>query len=137
MPTPIDPLDQLLDNWKKTPAPPQNLKKEVWRRIAVAEAEEESISLWSRIEAVFARPSFACIFVAACMLAGLFVAEIRLSKMHAERSALFAKSYLRLIDPLISQAQPAVLDRSALPRPAKFTPLAVNSPKDFSNANRL
>jgi len=100
--TPEDPLDSLLNRWSKTPEVPAHLSTEVWRRIAVAETSEENTSIWSRIEAVFARPSFAFTFVAACMLSGLFFAEVRLSKLHAERSALLAKSYLRLIDPLIS-----------------------------------
>ncbi len=100
--TPDDPLETLLNRWSKTPELPPHLSTEVWRRIAVAETSEENSSLWSKIEAVFARPSFAFTFVAACMLSGLFFAEVRLSKLHAERSALLAKSYLRLIDPLIS-----------------------------------
>jgi hypothetical protein len=100
--TPKDPLDQILDRWNKTPPVPAHLSNEVWRRIAVAETAEDAQGIWARIEAVFARPSFAFAFVAACMLAGLFAAEIRLSKIHAERSALYAQSYLKLIDPLVS-----------------------------------
>lgn len=99
---PKDPLDSLLDRWSKTPEVPPHLATEVWRKIAVAESDEENISVWSKIEAVFARPSFAFTFVVACMLTGLFFAEVRLSKLHAERSAQMAKSYLRLIDPLLT-----------------------------------
>ncbi|MFA5265511.1 MAG: hypothetical protein WC378_16960 [Opitutaceae bacterium] len=100
--TPHDALESLLNRWNKTPEAPPHLSTEVWRRIAVAESAEENASLWSRIEAVFARPSFAFAFISACMLCGLFFAEVRLSKLHAERSAQLAKSYLRLIDPLLS-----------------------------------
>ena len=103
----------------------------------LAEVEEENTSFWSKLEAVFARPSFAFTFVAACMLAGLFVAEIRLSKMHAERSALFAKTYLHLIDPLISQSLPSIRENQALPQATKYTPFVVNTPKPNINANRL
>lgn len=102
---PQDPLDPLLDRWSKTPPPPQNLNAEVWRRIAVLEEAEESLGFWQRLEAVFARPSFAFAFVAACTLAGLFFAEVRLSKLHEDRNALYAKTYLQLIDPLVSNTQ--------------------------------
>lgn len=104
MPRTNDPLDKLLDGWKQPPLPPPHLRAEVWRRIAVAEPVDEG-SIWKRLDAVFARPSFAVAFVAAFMLAGLFVAEVRLSKLHAERSAALAQSYLKLIDPLITDNQ--------------------------------
>jgi hypothetical protein len=38
------------------------------------------------------------------MLLGLFLAEVRLSRLHAERSVQLAQSYLRLIDPLIDES---------------------------------
>ena len=53
------------------------------------------------MEAAFARPSFVVAFIAACMLLGLFLAEVRLSRLHAERGVQIAQSYLRLIDPLM------------------------------------
>jgi hypothetical protein len=101
---PSDPLDTLLDRLRETPEPPPHLKKEVWRRIAVVESEAERSGLWARIEAAFAVPSFSVAFVAVCMLLGLFLAEVRLSRLHAERSVQLAQSYLRLIDPLIDES---------------------------------
>lgn len=102
-----DPLDPLLDRWNRVPSAPHRLEAEVWRRIAVEESDEQRPSLWDRIDAVFRRPSFACAFVVACMLAGLFVAEARLSRLHDERSAQIARSYLRLIDPLLADPSSA------------------------------
>lgn len=64
----------------------------------------ERPGLLARLDAVFSRPSFAIAFVAACMLLGLFLAEVRLSRLQAARSAQLAESYLRLIDPLIDQS---------------------------------
>jgi len=58
---------------------------EVWRRIAAVESRVERPGLFARMEAAFARPSFVVAFVAACMLLGLFLAEMRLSRLHAER----------------------------------------------------
>ena len=101
---PPDPLDNLLDQWAETPAPPAHLPSEVWRRIAVTESRAEPPGFLARVEVMFSRPSFAVAFVAACMLLGLFMAEVRLSRLQAERSTQLAQSYLRLIDPLIDQS---------------------------------
>ena len=105
-----DPLDALLDQWSSTPTPPPHMKAEVWRRIALVEAEAEAPSLWERLESVFRRPSFAFTFVTACMLAGLFVAEMRVTQVHAKRSAQFASTYLQLIDPALTTIQLAGAD---------------------------
>jgi len=105
---PSDPLDTLLDRWAETPEPPANLTHEVWRRIAVMESRTERPGLLARLEAVFSRPSFAVAFVAACMLLGLFLAQVRLSHLESERSTQLAQSYLRLIDPLMDQPTAAV-----------------------------
>ena len=101
---PTDPLDSLLDRWKQTPEPPPHLTTEVWRRIAVLDSRAEPPGFFARVDAIFARPSFAVAFVAACMLLGLFLAQVRLSHLQAERSTQLAQSYLRLIDPLIDQS---------------------------------
>jgi hypothetical protein len=104
MPPPSDPLDSLLDRWKDSPEPPLHLTTEVWRRIAVIDNRAERTGLLARVEAAFLRPSFAITFVAACMLLGLFLAEVRLARLHEERGAQIAQSYLRLIDPLMGKS---------------------------------
>jgi hypothetical protein len=45
------------------------------------------------------------------MLLGLFLAEMRLARLHAERGAQIAHSYLRLIDPLIDETAVKVAAR--------------------------
>jgi hypothetical protein len=103
-----DPLDPLLDRWNVPPTAPLRLSSEVWRRIDAGERRPAAEgSLLERLEAVFRRPSFAAMLVIACMLAGLFLAEFRLTRLHAERGAQYARSYLHLIDPLLSAAQEA------------------------------
>ena len=109
-----DPIDPLLNQWAPPPPTPRHLRAEVWRRIAVVEAEDEMPSLWERIEATFRRPSFAFTFVAACLLAGLFIAELRVTQVHAKRSAQFASTYLNLIDPMLADARAHV--SSSLPK---------------------
>ena len=103
MTTPPDPLDPLLNRWSQTPEPPPRLSAEVWQRIARAEGEAEAgLDWWASIEAWFARPPFAAMFIACCALLGLFLAEVRVNRLESERSAQLARSYLQLIDPLLA-----------------------------------
>ena len=41
-------------------------------------------------------------FIASCALLGLFLAEVRLNHMQRERGEQLARSYLQLIDPLMT-----------------------------------
>jgi hypothetical protein len=101
MHTPHDPLDPLLERWRDAPPPlPGPLAPEVWRRISLGEPAVQP-SLLARMEAAFAQPSFAVAFVTACVLFGLFMAEVRVSRLEAERNTQLARSYLHLIDPLL------------------------------------
>ena len=103
MPTPPDPLDPLLDRWSETPAPPPRLSAEVWQRLARAEGEPAPRPAWTAsIEAWFARPPFAVLFITCCALLGLYLAEVRVNRLESERSAQLARSYLQLIDPLLA-----------------------------------
>lgn len=106
-----DPIDPLLDRWRNVPAPQLSsevLSHEVWRRIAEAEIAAGAPTFWGRIESAFARPSFALAFVAACTLFGLFLAELRVSHLQAQRNVQLAQAYIQLIDPLLqTSAAPA------------------------------
>jgi hypothetical protein len=105
MGSPPDPLDELLNRWQ----PPENaradLRAEVRREIArLAHSTPET---WrGRLEQAFARPSLSITFVAACVLLGLFLAEIRVSRLHARYGAEVARSYVQLIDPLTTAESP-------------------------------
>ena len=101
MSNPPDPLDPLLDLWAETPKPPPRLSAEVWHRIARHEAAPTPTG-WAAVEAWFARPPFAVLFIACCALLGLFLAEVRLNREENARSAQLARSYLQLIDPLLA-----------------------------------
>ena len=101
MNTPPDPLDPLLDSWAQVPEPPARLSANVWQRIATQ--PDTGPQGWRNlIESWFGRPAFAVGFVAACAVVGLFVAEMRVSHLQRERSTQLARSYLLLIDPLLS-----------------------------------
>ena len=103
MTPPPDPLDPLLDRWSETPEPPPRLSADVWHRISLTESESEKApSGWAAIEAWFARPPFAIMFITSCALLGLYLAEVRVNRLESERSAQLARSYLQLIDPLLA-----------------------------------
>lgn len=104
MSTPPDPTDPLLDRWTDIPEPSPRLSSEVWRRIAESEVEAHHAprGLRAGIESWFSRPSLAAMFVACCALLGLFLAEVRVNHLQRERSAQLARSYLKLIDPLLT-----------------------------------
>ena len=103
MNTPPDPLDSLLDRWTKTPEPPPRLAAEVWHRISMSEAAPRQTAGWMAvIETWFARPPFAVMFIASSALLGLFLAEVRVNHAQRERSEQLARSYLQLIDPLMT-----------------------------------
>jgi hypothetical protein len=112
-PPPEDPLDPLLDRWSVTPDPSPRLTAEVWQRIAT-DRDHGSLApgLWAMFGSWIERPAFAVGFVVACALAGLFVAEIRINHAHRERNAQLARSYLQLIDPLVSNSEPPPARRS-------------------------
>ena len=101
MSTPPDPLDSLLDRWREAPPPTDSLAPEVWKRIATTEVAPHP-GVFGRIVLEFSRPAFAVTFAAACVLLGLFLAEVRVSRLQNERNTQLAKSYLRLIDPLLT-----------------------------------
>lgn len=103
MNTPPDPLDPLLDRWSVNSEPSPRLAAEVWQRIAVTEAApDKTTGWWGLVEAWFARPPFAVMFIACCALLGLFLAEVRVNHLQRARSEQLARSYLQLIDPLLT-----------------------------------
>ncbi len=107
-PTPPDPLDPLLNRWKEDPTAMPDLTREVWRRIALEErAKAHAPGFLFQLENWFARPPFAWLFLTSCILLGLFFAEVRLNRLHHERSAQLARNYMRLIDPLLNETSTA------------------------------
>jgi hypothetical protein len=53
------------------------------------------------VEVIFGQPAFAAAFIAACLVLGLFLAEVRLSRAAADQNHRFIREYVRLIDPRI------------------------------------
>ncbi len=101
----------MLDRWQPSADQLPDLRTEVRRELSRCR-NTESTSWFSRMELAFARPSFAITFVAACVLLGLFLAEARVSRQHAIYGAQIARSYVQLIDPLLTaQAQTEALQK--------------------------
>lgn len=96
-----DPLDDLLDRWQPARDQIPDLRGEIRREIA-RQRQDERTTWWSKLEQAFARPSLAITFVAACVLLGLFLAEARVSRQHEMYGTQVARSYVQLIDPLLS-----------------------------------
>lgn len=115
-----DPLDATLEALERaTPAQPDSVQHEVWRRIAHGEQTTAAATgpWWQRIEAAFSRPAFAAAFIAASLLLGLFLAEMRLTRVQTERTAALERSYLRLIDPLFKSTDLIAGDQPPTQRP--------------------
>lgn len=96
-----DPLDPLLEKWGRTPPAP-SLSDEIWQRIAATKADPATPDWRLAIGTAFARPSFAAAFIAACILLGMFLAEVRVTQLHHDRDLQLLQSYLQLIDPLVT-----------------------------------
>jgi len=102
MSLPPDPLDRLLERWDEPGRESPDLSPEVWRRINQDARKPRGVTAWwAEIDAWLTRPPFAALFVACCALLGLFLAEVRVNHQQREQSALLARSYLQLIDPLL------------------------------------
>lgn len=95
-----DPLDDLLDHWRLPATAAPDLEARIRREIVAAGRQVEKNTWLTRLGTAFARPSFAFTFVAACILLGLFLAEVRVARLHAAYGAQIARSYVQLIDPL-------------------------------------
>lgn len=107
MNAPRDPLDSLLNEWGNAPSV-ESLSADVRQQLAepAAASSRRPAPWWATLDAAVSRPSFAVAFVAACVLLGLFLAELRVSRLHRERDVRLIQSYRQLIDPLLT-ATPA------------------------------
>lgn len=103
MTPPPDPLDPLLGRWSEKVDLRADLEEEVWRRISAAERDRSAPArAWGWLDAWLSRPPFAVLFVACCVLLGLFLAEHRANRIQREHSAQLVRSYVQLIDPLLT-----------------------------------
>lgn len=98
-----DSLSELIRRFDAPPPLPPGLELKVRTRVELSRARPPS--LFARIDATFARPSFAAVFVVGCVLLGLFTAEARIAHSQAEQTARLERSYLALIDPVVNSAK--------------------------------
>ncbi len=95
-----DPLDELFKAYPKPPPLAADFKAQVQQRIAARPAAAPLV-WWRRLERVFAQPAFAAVFVCACVLLGLLIAEMRVGAERSRTHARVVDSYLQLINPRI------------------------------------
>ncbi len=94
-----DPLAAELSRWTAPPGLQGPTPGEVWRRIAVSESGTPN-PLAAALE-LLGRPAWALVFVAACVIGGVLVAEVQVGRNQQKANEQLARSYLRLIDPLL------------------------------------
>lgn len=115
MPLPPDRLESLLNRWSETPPPSPQLAADVWRRIAHTEERQPAAIVRSegqRPAPWFFRPAFVFTALAACLLFGWLGIEWRASRRYDAQRAELARSYLQVIDPLLSASgEPGEIDR--------------------------
>jgi hypothetical protein len=99
-----DPLQPLLSQWKAEPGD-RSLAHDVWREIKRRETPSGTPGPLGRLETIFARPFLPVVFVLSCILAGLFLAEIRVARLQSARGTALAQSYLQLINPLLEESE--------------------------------
>lgn len=95
-------LDQALDLWQDVDIDHPRLNARVWARVANEDAEPTALpSFFRLVQSILSRPAYAAVFVVACVLGGLLLAELRVSQRQVERGEQLANSYKQVIDPLI------------------------------------
>lgn len=109
-----DPLDEALRALAAEPLPPfRSVRAEVHARLREAPPVPLHFRLIERMESVFRQPAFAITFVAACMLFGLFLAEMRVSVSKQAQAQQWMEEYARLINPrrAVTAAAPSEVAR--------------------------
>ena len=109
-----DPLDELLSSHPPPPALSSTFQADVERRLRQS-APPLRLSWWESIERLFAQPAFSAVFVCACVLLGLLLAEIRVSSERQATHNQVVQSYLQLLDPRLELT--ATTAESAAPNP--------------------
>ncbi len=93
-------LDFLLRKWKNAPASDPQLKQRVWTRIAAEDSRKaQSYRHWlSPLLEIISKPLGATAFVAASIVCGILIAELRLDRSSSIRTKELAQNYIQLIE---------------------------------------
>lgn len=95
-------LDRDLELLRDVEIEHPRLRGRVWSRIANEDKEPAALpSFFRLVQGILSRPIYATVFVLACVLGGLLLAELRVVHLQAERNGQLAESYKQVIDPLI------------------------------------
>lgn len=95
-----DELDVLLEQWQDVPSSDPQLKHRVWTRIASGDSPvSQGLPEWlTRISGLLARPIGATAFVAASVVCGIFIGQLRVNQAQSARTEELAQNYIQLIE---------------------------------------
>lgn len=93
-------LDSLLGQWQDVPASDPQLKHRVWTRIAAEDSRKApSFPHWlSPLMEITSKPLGAMAFVAASIVCGILIAELRLDRGSSIQTEELAQNYIQLIE---------------------------------------
>ncbi|MDB2499318.1 MAG: hypothetical protein P8L44_00660 [Opitutales bacterium] len=93
-------LDSLLGQWQDVPASDPQLKHRVWTRIAAEDSRKaQSLPDWlTQLLGMISTPLGATAFVAASIVCGIVVAELRLDRSSSVQKEELAQNYIQLIE---------------------------------------
>ncbi len=93
-------LDSLLEQWRNVPASDPQLKHRVWTRIAAEDSRKaHSLPNWlSPLLEIISKPLGATAFVAASIVCGILIAELRLDRSSSIQKEELAQNYIQLIE---------------------------------------
>ena len=93
-------LDALMDQWQDVPATDPQLKHRVWTRIAAEDSRNnQALPDWmAQLTDLLSKPMGATAFVAASIVCGILVAELRVNRQAELRTEELAQNYIQLIE---------------------------------------
>ncbi|MDQ8186518.1 hypothetical protein [Pelagicoccus sp. SDUM812002] len=95
-------LDKALELWQDVDIEHPRLNARVWARVANEDSEPAALpNFFNLVQSILNRPVYAAVFVVACVLGGLLLAELRVAQQQVVRGEQLAESYKQVIDPLI------------------------------------
>ena len=95
-----DELDALFEQWQDVSATDPQLKHRVWTRIAAGDTRQsQALPDWlERLLGILSQPLGATAFVAASVVCGILIAEMRVNRVKSIRTEELAQNYIQLIE---------------------------------------
>lgn len=101
-PKEMDPLRNVLQEWKVDAPLPPRFQEQVWRRIARHERRPSAFwlhDLWLSLEAAFRRPALAVSYVAILLLVGAGIGVTQARQEAVRMADTLGTRYVQTVDP--------------------------------------